>query len=102
MDQVRDPGNHSPYVPLVMTLESHRRGLILVAQEPMGLRPLSLGFLLCERGTHGKSAATVRGDDTNVVTGACRSLAGMAADTIAHSNDSRALKMSIWSAKAVV
>lgn len=35
MDQVRDPGNHSPYVPLVMTLESHRPRPIFVAQEPM-------------------------------------------------------------------
>lgn len=35
LDQVRDPGNHSPYVSLVMTLESHRLRPIFVAQEPM-------------------------------------------------------------------
>lgn len=47
LDQLRDPGNHSPYVSLVMTLESHR-------PRAHGLRPRSLGFLLCERGTWGK------------------------------------------------
>lgn len=45
---------------------------------------------------------TVRGDESNVVTGAFRSLAGVAADTIANSSDNRALRMSIWSAKAAV
>lgn len=35
LDQVRDPGNHSLYVPLVMTLGSHRPRPIFVAQELM-------------------------------------------------------------------